>query len=81
METERPDRQRSPHAPPRLGPTFLVVLVAALVLVVAPSLPFLALDTLAGGRLHNFAIFAGGVAIGWLFATARSTLPSGTGRR
>ncbi len=43
-------------------------------LAVLPSLPFVESEATAFVRLHNWATFAGGIALGWILASARASL-------
>lgn len=68
-----------PATPPpqrhaELSRRHLCLLWLAAGLAVLPSLPFLESDTTAFVRLHNWAIFAGGIGLGWVLASARASL-------
>ncbi len=74
-------RAPAPAPPPSLPAREAVALGLAILLAVAPNLPFLVSEAVAYGRFRNWAIFTGGLVVGAVLARARARLPSGTGPR
>lgn len=69
---------RSPKPSPRrraeINRLHIGALWLAAALAVLPGLPFIQSDATAFVRLHNWAIFAAGVILGWTLANARGSL-------
>ncbi len=76
-QTERAAGLPGTPAPQRraeLSRRHICLLWLAAGLAVLPSLPFVESETTALVRLHNSAIFAGGLVLGWGLASARASL-------
>lgn len=60
--------------PPELSRAELLALAAGVALAVVPNLPFLQSDAALFVRLHNWAIFVGGLLTGAVVSRARMRL-------
>ncbi len=63
-----------PHGRAELGRRHICFLWLAAGLAVLPSLPLVESEATAFVRLHNWAVFAGGLVLGWVLASARASL-------
>ncbi len=72
--TDRRSEEPWPHRRVEVSRLHIGALWVGAALAVLPSLPFIQSEATAFVRLHNWAIFAAGVILGWVLANARGSL-------
>lgn len=72
--TDGDSQELRSRLPVEISRLHIGVLWLAATLAVLPGLPFIQSEAPAFVRLHDWAVFAGGVILGWALASARGSL-------